>query len=190
MIRNRKLPRLASALALTIGLLACSSDDNSDNNNNNGNQNPATQDYFMTFDIAGGVEGAKSGFANVIGESSFGVHTYMISGFDGGALGGNQTFSLTLYMSGTNGIPNPEVGTYPIGDAGPALMDTGFWVVYTDTENGFQNAVEYGLENPSGELTITNKTSRFVEGTFTLTAGSWDTSETIQITNGKFKAKI
>ncbi len=143
-------------------------------------------DSSISFTISGAVEGEKSGIATM-GQSRVG-NTYQlrIRGNDGDEER-EQSYTLDFNLGPQpNPLPAPEPGTYDIMTLVDAAGGKGYHVSFVNQPLG--NSVEYGGAEASGELVITDVNDDFIEGTFSFTAKSNATGETIQVSNGQFKA--
>lgn len=170
-----KTMKFLLVLFIPMGLFLLSCDNDDDDNGGGGGSLGS-----VSFDISGDVEGSKEGQAALL-ESSLGSIFFSFNDFN------PQTYSLTFHWGPTTtggGTPIPGEGTYSISNSVDASQNNGFWVVYTNTENG----EEYGLEGVSGSLTISDYGSNFIEGTFNFTAGQFDGEGTITVSNGVFTA--
>ncbi|WP_141691557.1 DUF6252 family protein [Rhodohalobacter halophilus] len=135
----------------------------------------------VTFEVSGALEGDKEGMADFYSMSAYSLYTWEISTHDFNP----QSFSLQFQRTSQSEIENPEPGTYSIG-GGP----DDYLAIFTDTEAGFADAVEYSTfsEGTGGTLEITHSSDDLIRGTFSFTASS-EGGETVTITNGQFEAK-
>ncbi len=168
---------IVSAVALSLG--ACSDDDD------NGTE-LVTDNSSISFTVSGAVEAEKTGLATM-GQTQVG-NTYQLTirGNDGDEET-DQSYTLDFNLGPQpNPFDAPEPGTYDIRTLVDAAGGRAFHVSYVDQP--FGNSVNYGGADVSGELVITELNDDFIEGTFSFTAKSLVTEESIQVTNGEFKA--
>ncbi|MCC5918476.1 MAG: hypothetical protein JJU02_14235 [Cryomorphaceae bacterium] len=170
------------AFFITIST-SCSEDDDEE-------FSPNGDDYFISFNISGDVTGELEGSAVMTQVELAGNYTLSISGNDFEVEGEeeNQTFNIHFRRGpAPNEFESPEVGTYIIGLPAEAAAENGFWVNYFDIDGG--SSTEYGTEDVSGTIEITNVTDDYIEGTFDFTAGRTENDQNITVTNGIFKAR-
>lgn len=179
----RIMRRITYLIAITwiAGLLTLSCSESSVGNDDLGLGN-------ATFSVSGDVEGSKSGMADFSDFNMNNLYSWDISIHDFDP----QTFSLQFMIVSDSEIERPSTGTYSIGNE----PDSDFTASFTDTEDGFDNSVEYStlFGEYSGTLTITESNNDVVKGTFSFTAGEENfdpevPNREVSVTNGEFEAR-
>lgn len=145
----------------------------------------ALPDQQATFTVTGAINDIKTGEATVyIFES--GDYSFMdISIHDG--RDEQQSLSLDFFLGPSeNPVEIPSVGTYTIGAIDDS--DSGFWMVYTNTETG----QEYGSDGGTvGTLSIEAITPYYIKGRFEFQAPEKGTGASgIMVENGQFTALV
>jgi len=135
----------------------------------------------VTFQVSGAVEGDKEGMADFWAMSAYSINSWEIATNDYNP----QSFSMQFQKTSQSEIENPDPGTYSIG-GGP----DDYLAIFIDTENGFEDSVEYNTfyEETGGTLEITHSSDDLIRGTFSFTASDED-GNTVSISNGQIEAK-
>lgn len=159
--------RKAALLGFFIAFMACSSDDGQD-------VSGAAEE--LTANVAGvGAFSASKDFDTIAGTkiSAGGSNVVVVQGTD------NSGKGFQLRITTYNGP-----GTYDLGPVN--IANTATWI--GGTAIGQQYSTAY--QGTSGKITVTSDDSKRIEGTFEFVGKANNTSSTVAVTNGKFKANF
>lgn len=176
------------AIILTLGVVACSDDED----NNGTPAGPSGGEYGTSeFTLSGDVQGDRSGYADFELLNLAGIsHLWAISMLDFSP----QTFSLSLNMSvDSENAPMPGPGTYPVGIDVNNPTAPYFSANLTLIENeDFANGIDYVTTmSNGGTVTITTANDQQMIGTFEFSAIAYGDSANVESTidvEGSFSA--